>query len=85
MVPFGQGDGHRFAFRLLKTLPSRFSPRVNKEQRHDNYQENNLPKDEHGRLESAKFVMRVHVHDERAEGNARNEPDDLTLCIPHSD
>jgi hypothetical protein len=58
-------------------------PRVKIKKRHDNYQENNLPEDEHGRLESAQFVMRVHVDDERAERNSGNQPNDLTLCIPH--
>lgn len=84
MVPFGQVAGHRFAFRLLKTLPSRFSARVKIEKRRDNYQENNLPKDEHRWFEPAEVVMRVHIDDERAEGNACDEPDDLTLGIPHS-
>ena len=84
MVPFWQDDEHRFAFRLLKILPSRFSPRIKIKKRHDNYQENNLPEDEDRGLKPAQFVMRVHVDDERAEGNACDEPNDLTLGIPHS-
>ena len=58
-------------------------PRVQKEQRQDNRQEDHLPKRKHTLFKASGLVVRVHVNDERAERNAGDQPDDLSLEIPH--
>ena len=61
-----------------------FFPRVQKEERQDYRQQNNLPESKHTAIELAGLVMSVHVNDERSERDAGDQPDDLTFRIPHA-
>ena len=60
-----------------------FFPRVQKEERQDYRQQNNLPESKHTAIESAGFVVRVHVDYERPERDSGDEPDNLSFSVPH--
>src|SRR5258708_32755803 len=60
-----------------------FLARIEKEQRQDNRQQDHLPKHKHTLLKMAGLVVRVHIDDERTEGNADDQPDDLSFEMPH--
>src|SRR5712692_5024545 len=65
-------------------MTSAFLPRVQKEQRQNNRQQDNLPKRKHTLLEMSGFVVGVTVNDEGAETDADDQPDDLSFEIPHA-
>ena len=62
-----------------------FFPRIQKEERQDYRQQNNLPESKHTAIELAGLVMSVHVNDERSERDAGDQPDDLSFRVPHPD
>ena len=65
--------------------PLTFLARVEKEERENNRQQDNLPKSEHSSIETAGLVMGIHVNDERAETDSDHQPDDLSLGVPHNE
>src|SRR2546423_8111558 len=73
----------RCSRRISLTPSLSFLTRIQPEERHDNRQQDNLPKDKHCRIETPEFVLRIVVNDEGAEGNTRHQPDDLSLGVPH--
>ncbi len=70
--------------RLTSIIRLGFLARVQKEERQDYRQQNNLPESKHSAIELAGLVMSVHVNDERSERDAGDQPDDLTFRIPHA-
>ncbi len=70
--------------RLTSIIRLGFLSRVQKEERQDYRQQNNLPESKHTAIELAGLVMSVHVNDERSERDAGDQPDDLTFRIPHA-
>ena len=58
-------------------------PRIQPEQHHDNYQQDNLPKNKNGRIESSEIVARIQINDQRSEADAADEPDYLSFRVPH--
>ena len=57
--------------------------RVQKEERQDYRQQNNLPESKHTAIELAGLVMSVQVDYERSECSAGDQPDDLSFGVPH--
>jgi hypothetical protein len=58
--------------------------RVEKKERQDNRQQDDLPKSKDSPIKAASLVMGIHVHDERAEADADYQPDNLSFCVPHN-
>ncbi|MDX6557248.1 MAG: hypothetical protein QOF72_297 [Blastocatellia bacterium] len=57
--------------------------RVQIEQRQDYREQDNLPEGKHTAVEAAGLIVSVHVNNERSEADAGNQPDDLSLSVPH--
>lgn len=58
--------------------------RVQIKKRRDNRQQNNFPEHEDGSVEAAELVARILIHDECAKRDAHDQPDNLSLRVPHN-
>ncbi len=61
-----------------------FFPRIQKEERQDYRQQNNLPESKHTAIELAGLVVSVQVNDEGPERDAGDQPNDLSFDVPHA-
>ena len=60
-----------------------FFPGVQVKKRRNNREQNNLPKYEDRPIEATKLVARILIDDERAKRDAHDQPDNLSLRVPH--
>jgi len=68
----------------VTSTPYLFPARVNIEKHGDDNQHQGFHEEEEARDKGAVFIVSVLVGDERAESNARYQPNKLAFSIPHN-